>query len=64
MTENDSLSRLYLRDESSGRWHQALVEGDKEPQLFDACNVEGAREYFHTMPAGVDASLLCARCFG
>lgn len=63
MILSEHVEQLFLRDASSGRWHTALVEGDKEPMVYDACNVTGEREYFHTMPDDVADALLCKRCF-
>lgn len=60
----DPVQRLYLRDDSSGRWHEALVSGDDEPMVHDACNVVGGREYFANLPDDVPAEKLCQRCFG
>lgn len=61
---SEHVEQLFLRDASSGRWHEALVSGDEEPMVHDACNVTGDREYFGQMPEGIADSLLCKRCFG
>ncbi len=57
------VERLFLQDESSHRWHVAMVVGDSEPLLPDACNVQGEREYWHELPDDIEPSLLCQRCF-
>jgi hypothetical protein len=53
-----------MEDESSHRWHIAMLVDDSEPLLPDACNVQGARDYYHELPEDIDPELLCARCFG
>lgn len=61
---SESVERVYMEDESSHRWHIAMIVNDSEPLLPDACNVEGGRDYYHEMPEDIDPSLLCKRCFG
>jgi hypothetical protein len=58
------VERVYMEDESSHRWHIAMLVDDSEPLLPDACNVQGARDYYHELPEDIDPELLCQRCFG
>jgi hypothetical protein len=58
------VEQVYLRDDSSGRFHVAQRVDGSEPLVPDACNITGERTYLTELPQDLHDADLCDRCFG